>query len=248
MNARKQTPQRSWYALHFQATYFLREPVQPISIDHLSLIQETFLPDSKRTPLVLPFTDEMPPQVPRAQLRSEDDAWQIEITPIRTNVHVQHIKGGDLDSMPDIGVYEKLGVLIAQVVERSKVPIVRLAGVSEFFHLPEKEPPALSLAKHFFKPDFLKAPFNRPSTLEVHSHKTYEFDGFKVNSWVRVKNAVFEVPPKGAEADAIFFQSDINTLADSTREIPLDQIRGFFALLPREVLRVRRLYFPQWEA
>jgi hypothetical protein len=149
--------------------------------------------------------------------------------------------------MAGVELYERLGDLIAGVVESARLSIVRVAGVTEYFRSPDAVPPALLLATHFFKPEFLKAPFNRPETLEVHSHKVYEFSDFKVNSWVRVKNVALDGPPSGMDADVVLFHSDINTLAESTQELTTQRIRKFFALLSGEILRVRRLYFPHWE-
>src|SRR5947208_7881547 len=57
MTPKNQTLPERWYTFHLQASYFLREPTQTTSIDYLALLQKTILPDSGRTPLVLPFVD-----------------------------------------------------------------------------------------------------------------------------------------------------------------------------------------------
>ena len=93
---------RFWYPLHFQATYFLKEPIQPISLEYLGLLQSIFLPKNQGAPMVIPFPEDMPPEVPRAVLRADDDSSRIEVSLNRTNVHIYHPKGAPLGAIPEI--------------------------------------------------------------------------------------------------------------------------------------------------
>jgi len=105
------------------------------------------------------------------------------------------------------------------------------------------EGPAKWLAARFFKELFLKAPFNRPETLEIHSHKVFTFGRFKVNSWARVKTETLLNPdPSIADNPVVTFASDLNTPVAESTSFSQELAADFFKETWAQHLEVRRLY------
>src|SRR6185503_12217714 len=94
------------------------------------------------------------------------------------------------------------------------------------------EDPGLFLAKHFCQDRWHTAPLNRPASFELHSHKSYEFKGFVVNSWFRAKTG--QMTELGSSSKVVLAEQDLNTLP---REGAMsdDEISAFFATCPGEL-------------
>ena len=86
-------------------------------------------------------------------------------------------------------------------------------------------------------------PFDRPSGFEIHSLKKYEREGFKVNSWVRLKSTSLI---DSNRTPILLAVNDINTLSideePSTEWNDKDIIR-FYEYFPKHVESIIDLYF-----
>jgi len=137
---------------------------------------------------------------------------------------------------------------LTQLVEALGVKPIRMASVA-FWGLSEVGDPAKWVAGRFFREDLLKEPFNRPETLEIHSHKVFSFGSagasFQVNSWARLKTEELVQPGPRLAKKVITLTSDINTLAESREIIALASLSAFFAQTWEQHGNVRRLYLGQ---
>jgi hypothetical protein len=189
-------------------------------------------------PVVLPNTDELPPEVPRIILSSRDGQHRMQASAVRFDVFRRALPehpGPTLTEalstcLPIISSYVKA---TNAVVERLAVVLKRIAPVDE---------PAKLLARHFCKEQWLQGPLNRPQQFELHAHKVFEVPGsVKVNSWFRIKTAILKLPQP---SPGILVEQDFNTLKEEAHECKQEEIENFFRSVIPAFDEVLELYFP----
>lgn len=91
----------------------------------------------------------------------------------------------------------------------------------------------------------MKAPFDDPSSFELHGHKKYIYRSFDVNSWVRVRSGKAR-PKQGISRPIVLVEQDINTLAElmESRSYSKREISTFFRHIIKEFDSILKLYFP----
>lgn len=193
-------------------------------------------------PIVLPFVQGMPREMPRLIIRSSDETWRCEIASERFNV-VWEARSG-----PGDATVASIGTTAVQFLTDYKeflgARIGRMAAV--ITRIRRIVQPAMFLAEHFCKPQWLIAPLNRPESFELHAHKRYELPyGLKVNSWVRNKTGVLLLD----QNPIVVVEQDLNTLAEeaSFRDFDSSAIRQFFTSIPAEFDSILGLYYPTRE-
>ncbi len=188
-------------------------------------------------PTVLPLPKDAPVEIPRLTLPSYDKNIKLEIALSRANMFKYRKED-------DIVIDEKSFLKICSDVFReyidctsAKVGRLALVVVKSL----ENPNPGLALARHFCKDELMTEPFNRPESFEIHSHKKYEFSGFKVNSWVRCKSGILQK----ANVPIILVEQDINTLSEELEknEFDIDQTLSFIPLAAEEQRKILDKYF-----
>jgi hypothetical protein len=192
-------------------------------------------------PMMLPSAPGLPRELPKLIVRDDNKGWQIEISDARLNVKWTRTAANEAHECAQLlqdgqrYALEYMRVLQPQVG--------RLAAVVQRFAT--HPTPGLFLARHFCQERWSKAPFNRPESFEIHSHKAYAFASFVVNSWVRCKTAKLAVGD--LQEDGVLVEQDINTLAEqaASRDFSQQQTSDFFGNVPREFAQILDLYFPK---
>ena len=188
---------------------------------------------------VLPVPRDVPKDVPRLILVSSDERIRLDISEARANF-VRY--RDESDTLIDKDAFWKLcSDVYKEYMESTSARVNRIAFVSVKFL--NDGSPGLTLAQSFCKDNLLEEPFNRPENFEIHSHKIYTFEDFKVNSWVRCKSGVL----KANKAPIILVEQDINTISDKTEnyEFSLDDITKFVNLVDAEQGIILTKYFPE---
>jgi hypothetical protein len=190
-------------------------------------------------PVVIPLPDGVPREVPKVILESRDQFWRCEIASARINLFWRRQKNS-------------AGAISLSQFHREAVPLLheyqsfidsrvqRLAAVVNRFV--SQDEPAKFLARHFCQDRWLAAPFNRPESFELHSHKRFAVsEDLSVNSWVRNKTGRLT----DNNSPIVVVEQDFNTIAEETeRNFTPGEIVGFFEKATTEFDSILALYFP----
>jgi hypothetical protein len=191
-------------------------------------------------PLSMPVPTDAPSEIPRIILQSSDMQKRLELAPKRANLF--WLRQAETDTIVLENWLASAPDILCEYVKIASGKVGRIASVLvRFLRNPN---PGAFLAQHFCKEKWLVAPFNRPESFEIHSHKKYSLARrFNVNSWVRCKTGIFNKPN---QEPIILVEQDINTLAEEMeeREFSDAEIRDFFQLVKQEFDSILSLYFP----
>jgi len=168
---------------------------------------------------------------------------KLEISPVRFNLF--RYKINDEDKVL-INEFLKTDVKILNDIKKKiTADCVRLAVVLERYCL--RKEPAKDIAIHFCEKNYIEAPFDRPSSFELHSLKKYELvKTFDVNSWVRIKSGIVQFKKEVARPIIIAHQ-DINTSPElmDKRVYKDADISKYFINVANELDKILKLYFPE---
>lgn len=190
-----------------------------------------------------PIPQDAPAEIPRMILNSGDKAWKLEISLERTNIVFQQL--ADLSISPPEPQYFVNFVtdVFKSYKNKTNIRVQRLALVTEkYLEMPEKSPPQF-IAATYCKGQYLKRPFNNPSAFELHSLKTYEWKGFQINSWVRLRSTILSDP---AQTPTLLVLNDLNTLGKefaASVSFKEQDIERFFKNAPDHLNEILSLYF-----
>ena len=229
----------------FLASVFTPELTIPSSLKFANLVVSIIGKYVGEEPSILPIPQNAPPEVPRILFGSTDNKWGLNISLQRTNLLYtvdpastkERISEEDFSSVASMffGEYQKKLSLRVQrfgfVTERSWIGDGALNYILERFC--DKD----QISKN--------RPFYNAKRFEIHSLKKYPWEGFNINSWVRIKF----LPIKTGDdetAPAILVTNDLNTLSlnEAQDENFSDgQIVKYFNEIPLELKNILRLYF-----
>jgi hypothetical protein len=226
-----------------QATLFT--PVAEVSaVRLLTKLLPDWVDRFDADPMVLPLPEAVPKEVPRLMLSSRSEEWKCEIAPGCMNLIWQKTtRAAEPTSLAER--YGMLIPLLAQYAAALESRVGRLAAVISRYV--EHGSPARLLASHFCKEEWLQALLNRPDDFELHAHKVFLLGGrFQVNSWVRNKTGVLNLPGDEAQKPVVLAEQDFNTLAEeqATRNFATDEISAFFRAAAVGFDETLRLYYP----
>jgi hypothetical protein len=190
-----------------------------------------------------PIPREAPAEIPRIILNSRDKTWKLELSLERTNILFQQLADFSI-SPPELENFAGFaGDLFKSYKNKTGIRVQRLALVTERCLKMPKEPPPQFIAAKYCKKQYLKAPFNNPSAFELHSLKTYGWEDFQINSWVRLKSTILSNQEK---TPILLVLNDLNTLskelAASVSFLEQD-IDRFFKKTPSHLNEILDLYF-----
>ena len=186
---------------------------------------------------------EAPAEIPRIILNSQDNCWKLEISLQRTNLVflkslTSPVKAPNLKEFGNFAIE-----IFTKYKSQTNIRIQRLALVTERFFKIEESPPSHFLATKFCKDMLLEKdkPFDRPHGFEIHSLKKYEREGFKVNSWVRLKSANLLDSMKTPVLLAV---NDVNTLSEEKNvDFNGEDIVRFYEYFAQHMESIIELYF-----
>jgi hypothetical protein len=212
-------------------------------LELINLFQETSNNKFDGELLSFPVPQDAPSEIPRVILQSKDGRWKVEISLERTNI--LFLRSEDL-SKPVLNLEDFSNFvtpLFSSYKDKFNLRIQRLALVTEKVAKIEGESPAQYIASRYCKEEFVKKAFHKTQSFEIHSLKKYEWRGFNVNSWVRIKTAKL---PKVSSVPLLLMINDINTL--SQLEAPdmnftKDDMFKFYSNIPQEITEILSLYF-----
>lgn len=191
---------------------------------------------------VLPLPAEFPHEIPRVQLQSSDNRWQLSMGPARTDAVWRNLPPVSTETLREVTA--TCADMPQRYVDALSVPVARLALVVQRF-CPDREP-AKQLIERFCNESSRREPFDRSATFEIHNHKVYapQHSGvdYSINSWVRCKSGVLLAD----QQPVILVEQDLNTLAAETdgRRFDSMHIKEFFDMAAVEADQIVRKYFP----
>lgn len=191
-------------------------------------------------PVSLPLPPEAPAEIPRLLLSNSSGTQRIEASLNRiTSISSTDNSQSPLDVLPTA---ERLAERLGQLFSLTDLSPAR-AGLVLQRVAPVTSPAGTLLAQHFFKDRWLSQPFNRPETLELHSHKRYApDDSLEINSWFRIKTAILIA----TNSPAIVVEQDLNTLEEHAQSTIFteSQLIAFAKTTAVESEAILSLYFP----
>lgn len=193
-------------------------------------------------PIILPIPQDAPAEIPRIQLNSQDNKWSLNISLLRTDLIYTDLA----ISLPSIIDDSKFSDIAANFLSRYKekfdIRVQRAAFVCERI-LPDDH------ASNFIVSNFCKdelaqegRPFNNVNEFELHSLKTYKWEDYHINSWVRImsRDLMFE-----KNEPVLLIQNDLNTLSpelDPQRNFSKEEIEMFFQKIPDHLQEILSKY------
>ncbi len=187
----------------------------------------------------IPVPSDAPKEIPSIILYSEDKKMKLEVAENRVNFFKYQ---RDDSEIVDPQKMIKLFLEILKVYKTvTQAVIGRLAVVTvKFMKIKE---PALELAKHFCREEWIEEPFNRPENFEIHSHKKYSLCAFSVNSWVRCKTGRLTQDKE----PIVLVTQDINTLVEELdkKDFKVEDVKKFLDMFIKEQEKIIYKYFPR---
>lgn len=191
---------------------------------------------------VLPVPPDVPAEIPRITLQSDDDRWRLNVGPARLDLIWRQLSDE---------VEVEIAEVVRQCVEIGKhyatevhARVGRLGFVLQ--HTCEVENPAQALIQRFCNTQVQEEPFNRSATFEIHNHKEYvparnDID-YRINSWVRCRSA----KSKRGDRPIIRVIQDLNTMANEQHERSFNAsaIDQFYEMARTEADEILGKYFP----
>ncbi len=196
-------------------------------------------------PTILPTQQDLPPDVPRIIFNQPGNRWSLNISMSRTNLFYQQ---NPFETNPNIsekefctvasGFFSEIGNVINSRIQRTAFVSERLSVQDDAIDF---------VQNRFCNAAQLKKSkaFSGSKSFEIHSLKTYPWEGFDLNSWVRIKAQNIKTA-EGEAKKAIVVINDLNTLSmDEAPEqnFSSDDVRRFFRSISDELLEILTLYF-----
>lgn len=188
----------------------------------------------------MPIPQSAPSEIPRIILKSQDGTWNLEISLERTNIIF--FKPLNLSvPIPDINEF---GGFVKDVFKsyklKTQIKVQRLAFITERYFEIKDTTPSQFIASRYSKEKYLQNIFHDPDAFELHVLKKYQYEGFHINSWVRLKSSNLADDVK---TPILLLINDINTFSEPVVTYSESDIERFFNLIPRHLEDVNKLYF-----
>lgn len=196
-------------------------------------------------PSILPIPQNAPPEVPRILFGSTDKKWGLNISLQRANLFYTVDPASTEERISEEEFSSVASMFFGEYQKKLTLRVQRLAFVTERSWIGDN---ALSyILERFCSKSQISEnrPFYNTKRFEIHSLKKYPWEGFNINSWVRIKF----LPIKTGDdetAPAILITNDLNTLSlnEAQDENFSDgQILKYFNEIPLELKNILKLYF-----
>jgi hypothetical protein len=196
-------------------------------------------------PTILPIPKGAPPELPRIVFSSPDKKWSLNLSPERTNLFFNISPTLTKEEINTDEFSLIASEFFANYQKALDLQVQRTAFVTERSTIRD-DALTFILDKYCNKEQTTKGqPFFNAKRFEIHSLKKYEWEGFNLNSWVRMKFA--PIKNEGGEAvPAILVINDLNTLPfDEAPEVAFSasEINTFYEKIPQHLGKILKLYF-----
>lgn len=185
----------------------------------------------------LPVPKNALPEFPRLIMVSSDGNWKLEAFPTRINLIFSKPPGVNITppNISDFGSFAN--DFFRNYKKETETRVQRLALVCEKYSECTGSPPARIIAEKFGKSEH----FLNSTTFELHSHKNYKLDIFKINSWVRFKSVYLADQTK---TPALLVENDLNTTnEENIIDFSETDIQKFFQITPNHIEDIFKLFF-----
>lgn len=188
-------------------------------------------------PISIPLPPDAPQEIPRLTLRDSNGKLKFEIAPNRANFF-RYCKEDDAAVIEE-DVFNLCLPIFDEYIKIVSARVGRLAIVS--VKILQHETPGVILAQHFCKDKWLTSN-SEPENFEVHFHRRYGLETFKVNNWLRCKSGILAKE----NARVVIVEQDINTLSEDLdeKEFNMNQISSFLKNACGEQRHQLAVYFP----
>jgi len=196
-------------------------------------------------PTILPIPQDAPADIPRITLQSSDKLLSLTVAPSRTNLEFRIPLESIINVIDYSSYYSDMPQFLAKFSAKLDLNVQRLGYVTDRLIIKED---ALSLIMEGFckKDQIIKGrPFHNPKRFEIHSLKKYDWEGFQLNSWVRLKYLPIKIKDEEIKP-ALLVENDLNTLSyeeDPGAEFKTTDIEKYFNNIPNHLERILNLYF-----
>ena len=213
----------------------------------LTTVLSTFSKDFSGRVEVLPFSEEVPAEIPRVELGSKDGTFALSAAPARTSVAWVEREGSGLSAEQLAAKVEYCSKVLSCCFADSPVRVNRLGFIVTNVFLTTN--PAQQLIQQFCDPRCHAAeselsPLRNSQGFQLHNFKAYpcDLDVFPINSWVRCMSGALA----SDGSIAMIVEQDLNTASgnETDRQFGVNEIRSYFTKAVPEAQKILSLYFP----
>ena len=195
-------------------------------------------------PTILPIPQDAPAEIPRVTLKSSDNLLSLSISPSRTNLEFKIPLTSIVEMIDYSTYYSNMSKFFVEFSSGLNLRVQRLGYVTDRLIIMDD---ALSyIMKRFCNTDQTSKgrPFYNPKRFEMHSLKNYDWEGYQINSWVRIKFIPVRIEDK--IKPSLWVQNDLNTLSneeDPGADFKTEEIQKYFDNIPNHLNQILDLYF-----
>lgn len=194
-------------------------------------------------PMILPIPQDAPAEIPRMQFTSQDKKWILTMSLARTDLIFVDPSTLEPDDVNAEEFSELCSNFFSNFKEKLDIRVQRLAFVTD--RASKNDQASALIVKKFCKDELAQdgKPFNNANKFEIHSLKSYEWNGYSLNSWVRIKASDLRINEE--VVPALVVQNDLNTLPldkDSGRDFSREEIMTFFREIPTHLSDILKKY------
>jgi hypothetical protein len=190
-------------------------------------------------PQAIPLPPDVPAEIPRVILKSEQPGYVFQAGPARMSCSWTALQEPGTSTVDAVA---RCSAVMVHCLQTLQPQINRLALI--IHRASPSENPATTLIKQFCSKEGQTEPFNRSSTFEIHNHKLYlpVEPGVAVNSWVRCRTGMLLKD----EQPAVLVEQDLNTVLapDGTTLYDAGMAERFYGSMAVEADEILCKYFP----
>ncbi len=175
-------------------------------------------------PIILPIPDDAPLEIPRMQLKSKDERYNLTIAKNRLDFIFRSKKDEQRAEFPVSGLFKTFIKVFQYFKEDIHSQFTRAAIVANWIIELEKTPAAEHLLSKYIRKE---TSISNPYELELHFLTKELVAGLKVNNWTRIKSARKISEPE--QNRLITFHIDINTLAEEKYKFNQELLQEFLS-------------------
>lgn len=188
----------------------------------------------------MPLPQGAPPELPRLVLNSIEGVWHLEISLARTNLIFMKPLNlvVEVPNVNDFGGFANN--FFTMYKKRSNIKIQRFGLVAERLCISNETNPSHIITQRFCKKELLERTFKNLDDIEINSFKKYQYEGFNINSSVKIKTAKLADELK---TPIIVVTSDLNTFSEEDNDFGENEISRFFENVPNHLTNILELFF-----
>lgn len=196
---------------------------------------------------MIPLPQDAPPEIPRITLRSSDRLLSVPISPARTNFEFKVPGESIIEIIDYTSYYSEIATFFSKYAEELDLKVQRFGYATDRLAT-EDDLQSYVLSRFCNEQQTHKGkPFHNTGRFEIHSLKKYEWGGFQINSWVRIKCLPMQIADQETR-QTLLVQNDLNTLShdeDPGASFSATEIDKYFGAIPAHLEQIVDLYFAE---